>query len=396
MSSIRCIPTATTPIDLQDFSYSVFHSSGGLERFKHDINEYLGSTQSQTSTSFMRAIYLCLKILCKNDARKGIIIPRFSCPTFAHAILAAGLDIQYCDTDPATLSIDINSLNQMNFETILAIIVVNHQGLANPMDELVKLAKKHNVFLIEDIGYSFGTEYKNKKLGSIGDFAVLNFKEGKSIPIGGGMITVNGEKSNFEKAEPKLKKSNIGRLLAYKYIINPYFYSLFKKSMNFMHINGKRMFTSEDTIRNSTNEYDYEFNYDMPLYEISDFQGAMGSTILSKINKYIQIRRKNAEYLESELKNCKNITLIKKESGVNLVHYIRYCILVQNNKRDLLLKELEKGGIEASAIYPEVRPDPEKFPGAFVVSDQILTLPCHPGINDRDLNKIVHIIRTFA
>jgi dTDP-4-amino-4,6-dideoxygalactose transaminase len=78
------------------------------------------------------------------------------------------------------------------------------------------------------------------------------------------------------------------------------------------------------------------------------------------------------------------------------VHYIRYCILVQNNKRDLLLKELEKGGIEASAIYPEVRPDPEKFPGAFVVSDQILTLPCHPGINDRDLNKIVHIIRTFA
>lgn len=396
MSSIRCTPVASTPISLQDFRYGIFHKAGGLARFKQDINNYLGATQSYTTTSFMRAIYAGLKNLSFKDNRKGVIIPRFSCPTFAHAILSAGLEVNYCDTDPETLSLDLSSLNQMNFQNVLAIIAVNHQGLANPMDLLSNLAKKNNIYLIEDLGYSIGTEYNNKKLGSFGDIAVLNFKEGKSIPIGGGMVTVNDKNKIIKENHPQFKKTNIGRLLAYKYVINPYCYFLFKKLTSLMHINGKRLFTSEDTIRNSKNEYDYNFDYNEPLYEISDFQAAIGSSILSKFNKYIDIRRKNAEFLELNLKNCKNITLIKKEQGVNRMHYIRYCTRVQNNKRDLILKELERNGIEASVIYPEVAPDKEKYPGAFTVANEILTLPCHPGMREKDLKRIVDIIHAFT
>lgn len=393
--NVRFLPSAMTPIRVGDLTMAIIHQKDGLQRFRYAINSYLGARNSATFTSFMRSIYACLTNIADNGSRKGVILPRFSCPTFTHAILEAGLKPIYCDINPHTLSFDINKLRTMDLDTSLAIISVNHFGLANPMDQLSEIASENDICLIEDLGYSFGTRFKKKKLGTYGDFSVLNFKEGKAIPIGGGMLTTVHDGIMDKYNNQPSRRSNIGRMIGYKCIVNPYLYFLFKQTMTLSHINEKRLFSMEDTIRDSTGECDYQFNSQEPLYSLSNFHGALGLHIFSRFEETIQMREHNARFLESALSDCNAIELLEREEGTETTHYIRYPVLVKNGLRYNMLDSLLQHGIEARDIYSEVKPEPGKYPGAYKVSKEILTLPCHPGVNEDDLMKIVDVVHTF-
>ncbi|MBA7696652.1 dTDP-4-amino-4,6-dideoxygalactose transaminase [subsurface metagenome] len=173
---MRFVQAAMTPIRFKDIYYALIQhiNKRGLDEFKDAINSYLGANSSYTFTSFVRAIYACLESLKRVDKRKEIILPRYCCPDFTRSVLAVQLKIKYCDINPITLSLDTGFLREMNFENVLALICVNHFGFANPMDEIMDLCKRNDIYLIEDLGYALGTEFKNQKLGTFGDFAVHN------------------------------------------------------------------------------------------------------------------------------------------------------------------------------------------------------------------------------
>lgn len=394
----RFIPSAVSPFPIKYLFKSLLSHKGGLSTFERAVTAFIGVDYAYTFTSFMRAIYVILKSIAQIDHRRDVILPRFSCPTFAHAVMASGLKIRYCDINPATLSIDMKSLLSCDLRNVLALIVVNHFGLGNQMEKILNLCRREKINVIEDIGYSLGTEYKGKKMGSFGDFSVLNFKEGKGIPIGGGMVTTSNKDilSNFNTRE----QANGGRLrmIGYKILINPHVYYFFKKFSYLVRINYRKRLTSEDTYVNSESEYDYKFDGNDPLLAISDFQGMLGTYIMSSFEKDIEIRRKNSQILEEGLADLlgKGVTLIPREPGINKVHYIRYPILVKDKKRKIILDELLRQGIEARDIYSEIKPDPRIFPGAEKVSKEILTLPCHPNVKQRDLNLMLDILRRLS
>ena len=105
------------------------------------------------------------------------------------------------------------------------------------------------------------------------------------------------------------------------------------------------------------------------------------------------MRKRNAMLLERRLSSFKAINIIEKEAGVTRVHYIRYPILVKSGKRDMLVIALCKKGIEASSVYPEIKEKVNEFPGAATLSKELLTLPCHPGVTESDIDTIVDTIR---
>jgi len=393
---MRFIQAAMTPISFADIYYALtpYSKKRGHDDFKDAMTSYLDAHNSYAFTSFVRAIYACLSSLRRVDQRKKIILPRYCCPDFTRAVLAAGLEIEYCDVNPDTLSFDLKSLSEANWKDVLALICVNHFGFANPMNEIADLCKRNEVYLIEDLGYTLGTEIHGRKVGTFGDFAVLNFREGKAIPIGGGMV-ISRRESIMEQSNrtPRVKVSgNIPIMFGYKLLSNPYMYSLLMKANQLLRINLQARFSMEDTGRGSVNERDYKFNPTEPLKSISDFQGALGLRVLSKMNRHMEMRAKNASALETELSLIDNISTIQKEPGCNKIHYIRYPILVEERIREIILAELLKHGIEASPMYTQVRPDPNRFPGATRVSREILTLPCHPALKERDLKTIISVI----
>ena len=397
---MRFIQAAMTPVSFADIYYALTQCAKkkGRDDFENAMTSYLGAHDSYTFTSFVRAIYACLGSLKRVDQRRKVILPRYCCPDFARAVLAAGLEVEYCDVNPDTLSLDLKSLSEVDLKDVLALICVNHFGLANPMDEIVDLCKRNKVYLIEDLGYALGTEIHGRKAGTFGDFAVLNFREGKAIPIGGGMVTSHREgiMGHFNRTPRTKVRGNIPIMLGYKLLSNPYMYSLLMKANQLFRTNFQARFSMEDTGRSSVSEYDYQLNPDAPLKSISNFQGALGLRILSKMDRHMEMREKNASVLETELSLIDNISIVQKELGCNKVHYIRYPILIEERIREHILTELLKHGIEASPMYTQVRPDPNRFPGSARVSREILTLPCHPTLKERDLKTIISVIRNSA
>ena len=398
---MKFVQEAMTPISFAEIYYALTqHAHGrGHDEFKQAINSYLGLDSSYTFTSFMRAIYACLKALTSVDNRKEIILPRYCCQDFTHAVLAAGLKPKYCDINPLTLSLNVGLLNEMNFEDVLALICVNHFGFANPMDEIVDLCKRNSTYLVEDLGYALGTEFKNRKLGTFGDFAVLNFREGKAIPIGGGMVITRHANimDRLNRVHEEKEKANIPMMLAYKVFSNPYIYSLFiAKPSKLLRFDIPARFSMEDTDRNTTCESEYQFDSDKPLKSISNFQGALGLMVLSKIDKHMEARRERASVLETELSQFEYIRIIQKETGCSKIHHIRYPILIEGKMRERILTELRRCGVGASPMYTKVKPNASKFPQSARVSTEILTLPCHPGVKQGDLETTISVIRELT
>ena len=142
------------------------------------------------------------------------------------------------------------------------------------------------------------------------------------------MVIKNSIKMPFLNNKPRAK-SNIFQTMIYPLISAPRGYWFFKKTMDIAGINARRTFSMEDTIKKASSEYDYIFNSTEKLYSISDFQGALGTKILSKIDSNIEARNRNASILRNSLSILANIISIKPEPGVNKIHYLSL-VLLQN------------------------------------------------------------------
>lgn len=394
------VPAALTPIEFKEIYHALtWHiENRGLGEFEQAVSTYLGVKKAYAFTSFMRAIYACLVALKRVDRREEVIIPRYSCPTFAHAILASGLKIRYCDVSPLTLSIDMGYLRRMDLSNVMAVICVNHFGLSNPLNEVSDLCRANAVYLIEDLGYALGSEYQGQKLGTTGDFSVLNFQEGKAIPVGGGMVTTNHEAIMNGFSTRVKDRPSLLTMLGYKFLSDPHAYFLFMRGSRWLNYDLRRRFSMESTMRHINHEYDYTFNLNGGLKSISNFQGALGCQILSRIDRHMAVREQNAARLEDELGRLEGVGLVQREPGVGRIHYIRYPILVKKELRSRVLAELWQRGIEASPMYAEygVRVDAGEFPGTERVLKEMLTLPCHPGVDERDLGVMVEVMKELS
>ena len=105
-------------------------------------------------------------------------------------IKSTGADIYYCDLDPKTGQLDLNSLNKTILEKAKAFVVVHYGGYVQSLCELEILSRKYNFKLIEDCAHAIGSQIQNKLCGTIGDFGCFSFQAIKQITtIEGGAIT---------------------------------------------------------------------------------------------------------------------------------------------------------------------------------------------------------------
>jgi perosamine synthetase len=394
----RFIPAAVTPVFFQDIvtAYKRGKTGLGVELFERNIAKYIGVNGAYSFTSFMRANYTCLTALKEQDERKKVILPRYSCPSFAHAIIAAGLSIEYCDTNPETMSIDIRSLESIDTKDVIALICVNYFGLINPMEKIASFCKKNNIYLIEDLGYALGSEYDNRKAGTFGDFSVLNFQEGKALPIVGGMVTTNNT-SLIERCisnRRKKAKSNYLIPFGYSFFSKPKNYNFFMKCSSLAGSNIRKKVSMEDTMRDTNNEYDFIFDAKDAFNSMSDFQGHLGMILLDRMEDCISARYENAQKIEKLFTENNMVSLIKKEREMTKTHYIRYPLRIRSGLRDELVNRMCKNKIQASSMYTDFGLEVEKelFPGAHCISNELVTIPCHPFLTEDDLSTMENII----
>ena len=137
------------------------------------------------------------------DLKQGdeIIMPSYTFVSTANAFVLRGAVPVFVDIRPDTLNIDENLIEQAITEKTKAICCVHYAGVACEMDKILDIAKRHNLYVIEDAAQALGSFYKGKPLGTIGDMGCFSFHETKNVISGeGGAIIINNEKF-IERAE---------------------------------------------------------------------------------------------------------------------------------------------------------------------------------------------------
>jgi dTDP-4-amino-4,6-dideoxygalactose transaminase len=127
-----------------------------------------------------------------------VIMPSYTFPSSANAFILRGATIRFADTQPDYPNLDPVSVEKLISDKTRAIVVVHYGGISCQMDEIMALADRHGLFVIEDAAQAIDTYYKGHAVGSIGHLACFSFHESKNITSGeGGMLIINDER--FEK-----------------------------------------------------------------------------------------------------------------------------------------------------------------------------------------------------
>ena len=140
-------------------------------------------------------------LLCGIRPGDEAILPSFTFLSTANAFVLAGARLVFVDIRPDTMNIDETRIEEAITEKTKVIVPVHYAGVACEMDTIMEIAKKHNLYVVEDAAQGVMSTYKGKALGTIGDFGCYSFHETKNYSMGeGGAISVNDPKF-IERAE---------------------------------------------------------------------------------------------------------------------------------------------------------------------------------------------------
>jgi dTDP-4-amino-4,6-dideoxygalactose transaminase len=150
-----------------------------------------------------------------------VIVPSFTFVSTANAFVLRGAKIVFADSNPEEPNIDASELEQLITPKTKAIVVVHYGGVACDMDEIMRLAKKYNLFVVEDAAQAIDSYYNGAPLGSIGHLATFSFHETKNIIAGeGGMLVVNDEQ--FAKRAEIIWEKGTNRMSFFKGEVDKY------------------------------------------------------------------------------------------------------------------------------------------------------------------------------
>jgi len=330
------------------------------KQFEEVFAKYIGVKKAISVNSCTSALQLA--IIAK-ELKGEIIVPSFTFMASANAIVTSGCKPVFADIDYKTCNIDPDEIRKKITEKTAAIMPVHFAGQSCDMKEIMEIAEKHNLVVIEDSAECIGGTFDNKKAGSFG-IGCFSFYPTKNITTGeGGMLTTN---------DGKLAEK-IAALKAHGVLTSTF----------------ERERERRPWLRAAT--------YAGYNFRLCDVLSAIGIVQLKKLDKMNELRRKHAAYLNNELKGVEEIELPYESEKCKHV-YQMYTIKLKNNRDEFVMK-LRENRIGASVHFdPPVHTQPfykgsYNLPVTEKVSEIILTLPMYPGLKKEQLKYIVDTIK---
>ncbi|MFZ2970126.1 MAG: DegT/DnrJ/EryC1/StrS family aminotransferase [Minisyncoccia bacterium] len=393
----------------EDESFKTPHTPllGGGRNFRkleRKFCEYMEARWAVSFDSGRSGLYAILKCMGIKDYDE-VILQAFTTVALPNAILWCGAKPIYIDIKEKTYNIDPEKIEEKITEKTRAIVVQHTFGNPADMDEIMEIAKKHDLFVIEDCAHSLGAEYKNKKTGTFGDAAFFSFGRDKVISsVAGGMvITNNGELSKkikeFRDQMPYPEKSLIIRQLLHPVItfmaLKSYYFLGIGKILMFLATNSG-ILTKAYGRKEKNNEKPDNFPAKMTnaLAEIALHQFNM----LSRFNEH---RINIANIYNDELKNIDGITVPETLQGSKNI-FLWYTILAED--KSSVISHAKKEHIILGDWFPKaIGPietdlkrsgyDVGSCPVAENVSSKCINLPTNRNTDHDDAFKIIRFIR---
>lgn len=304
------------------------------------------------------ALFLSLKALDVGPGDEVITVANTFIATTL-AISMTGAKPVLVDMDPRTYNIDATKIEKVITKNTKVIIPVHLYGQPAEMSQIIKIAKKHKLKVVEDACQAQGARYKGKRTGGIGDIAAFSFYPGKNIGAFGdaGSITTNDKKL----AEKISLMRNWGQKVKYHHLVTGY---------------------------NS---------------RLDTLQAAVLRVKLKYLASWNKRRREIAENYSKKLADTDFILPYELPHAESVYHL--YVIQVPQEKRDKLLTYLQEHGIQAGIHYPiplhlqkaheDLGYKKGDFPFTEEYAKKIISLPMHPELKDSEINYVVETVKKF-
>ncbi len=328
-----------------------------VEKFEEESADYCNAKFGIGVGSGTEALHLALLACGIRQKDEVITVPNTAVPTIC-AISFANAKPVFVDIDPKTYTIDISKIEKKITIKTRAIVPVHLYGHPADMEPIMGIAKRYNLKVIEDASHAFGAEYRNEKVGSIGDVGCFSFYPTKNLgAYGDGGIVI----TNDRKIAKKLRLlRNYGQIKRDRYLMK---------------------------------------GYDSRLDEL---QAAILRVKLKKIDVWNESRRKNAQIYNRLLNKDKINIPVEKDYA----KHVYYLYVIRCRFRDKLRAFLKSKGIETLIHYPvpvylqEAYKDLAYKRGDFSVTEkcagEILSLPISNELDKAQIEAIAETINDFA
>jgi|TARA_Y100000310_G_scaffold343951_1_gene454116 perosamine synthetase len=337
-------------------------SAGGyINKFEEGFSKYCGAKYGISCSSGFGALHLACSAL---GLKKGdeVIVPTFTMAACTNAIILTGAKPVLVDSDKETYCIDVNKIERKITDKTKAIMPVHIYGHPCDMDKIIEIAKRYNLYVIEDCAEAHGAEYEGKKVGSIGDIGCFSFYANKILTTGEGGMCV----TNIPELAEKIK-----RLRNYAFDIP-----------RFIH-----------------NEIGFN-------YRLTNIQAAIGVAQVENVDKLVEARRNVGKKYNEKLKDIRGLILpVEKDYAKNI--YWMYGVVLSKDikmtKEEVMAKLREKGIDTRSFFIPmhkqpvyskktvENIPDCDgEFPVADLIGERGFYLPSSSNLTDDEIEIIVN------
>ena len=202
---INFAKSAITPNEILYLEKAVkTRSLSGDGFFTKKCNEDLGAILNTKNTLLTHSCTASLEMammLIDLNVGDEVIMPSYTFVSTANAVVLKGGIPVFIDVRPDTLNIDENLIEAAITSKTKAIVPVHYAGVSADMDAIMHIASKYNLFVVEDAAQGLMATYKQKALGTIGDFGAISFHATKNISCGEGGVFIANSSLMFEKAE---------------------------------------------------------------------------------------------------------------------------------------------------------------------------------------------------
>ena len=323
--------------------------------FENNLAKFCKTEHCTGLNSGTSALHLALLAKGIGKGDEVITTPNTFIAT-CEAISYTGALPKLVDMDKETYNMDPKNLEKSITPSTKAIIPVHLYGQPAEMNEIIEIAKKHNLTVIEDACQAHGTEYRGKTI-PISDIGCFSFYPAKNLgAYGEGGAVVSNDKEFDEK------------LKAYRH------HGQTKKNIH---------------------EY---IGYN---YRLEAIQAAVLRVKLNHLNKWTEMRRKNAALYNEMLIDCDVVTPLEKPYNKHVYHL--YVIRVKNRQKlmeHLKFKEIHTGihypiPIHLQESYRHLNCGKGSFPVAEKYADEILSLPMYPELSEEEISHVCNSIKSF-
>jgi perosamine synthetase len=329
-----------------------------LEEFEFSLANYLGVSHAIAVSSGTAGLHLCLRALEISEGDE-VIVPSFTFIAVANAVRYQRATPIFVDIDLTSPNLNADLLEEAITARTKAIVAVHTFGIPAELDRILEIARRHNLFVIEDACEAIGAEYNGQKIGTFGHAAVFGFYPNKQITTGeGGAVVTN----NTALAATVRQLRNQGR-------------------------NG-----SNDWFQHS------ELGYN---YRLSDINCALGVEQLKRLDPILVRRESIAKIYNSALAGFAAFVLPPLELPQRRISWFVYVLQLNDRMdvqcRDWIVREMKSRGIATGRYFAPIHLQPiyKSYPGRTVSlpvtesrASRSLALPFFNRIRDEEIREV--------